>query len=133
MVNSMNKRTSIDMVNDKDLEFLTAKKMRNLRRRIVASEKPKEKSSRDIVSSRLADRGIEVLEIAEKYYPNQTSIIIKNLANVIENGGIKGSISGGELLGLFRQMGLRIHVKTSIQVKKDGKLVPLAEKLKLED
>lgn len=129
----MNKRTSIDMVNDKDLEFLTAKKMRDLRRRIVASEKPKEKSSRDIVTSRIVDRGMEVLEIAEKYYPNQTSIIIENLANVIKNEGIKGSISGGELLGLFRQMGLRIHVKTSIQVKKDGKLVPLAEKLKLED
>lgn len=129
----MNKRTSIDMVNDKDLEFLTAKKMRDLRRRIVASEKPKEKSSRDIVTSRIVDRGMEVLEIAEKYYPNQTSIIIENLANVIKNEGIKGSISGGELLGLFRQMGLRIHVKTSIQVKKDGKLVPLSEKLKLED
>ncbi len=129
----MNKRTSIDMVNDKDLEFLTAKKMRDLRRRIVASEKPKEKSSRDIVTSRIVDRGMEVLEIAEKYYPNQTSIIIENLANVIKNEGIKGSISGGELLGLFRQKGLRIHVKTSIQVKKDGKLVPLAEKLKLED
>ncbi|MFC1752325.1 double-stranded DNA-binding protein [Thermoproteota archaeon] len=129
----MNKRTSVDMVDDKDLEFLTAKKMRDLRRRIVASDKPIEKNSRDIVTSRIVDRGIEVLELAERYYPNQTSIIIENLANVIKKGELKGSISGGELLGLFRQMGFRISVETSIQVKKDGKLVPLAEKLKKED
>lgn len=129
----MNKRTSVDMVEDKDLEFLTAKKMRDLRRRIVASDKPIEKNSRDIVTSRIVDRGIEVLELAERYYPNQTSIIIENLAKVIKKGEIKGSISGGELLGLFRQMGFKIRVETSIQVKKDGKLVPLAEKLKKEE
>ncbi len=132
MVNSLNKRTSADMVDDKDLEFLTAKKMQNLRRKIVTSNKPIEKKSRDIVTSRIVDRGMEVLEIAERYYPTQTSIVIENLANVIRKGDIKGTISGGELLGLFRQMGFKIHIETSIKVKKDGKLVPIADKLKKE-
>ena len=123
------------MVSDKDLDFLTAKKMLDLKRRIAASGKPEAKpqSSRDIVASRMVDRGLEVLELAEKHYPEQVSIIVENLAGIIKKGGIKGFISGGELLLLFRQMGLRIHVETSIQVKKDGKLVPLKEKLKSED
>ena len=123
------------MVSDKDLDFLTAKKMLALKRRIAASGKPEAKpqSSRDIVASRMVDRGLEVLELAEKHYPEQVSIIVENLADLIKKGGINGFISGGELLWLFRQMGLRIHVETSIQVKKDGKLVPLKEKLKSED
>jgi len=123
------------MAEDKDIEFLTAKKMLNLRRRIAASNKPEEKeiSYRDIVTSKLIDRGLEVLELAEKQYPTQTDIIIKRLADVIKKGEIQGSISGGELLWLFRQIGLRIHVETSIRVKKDGKLVPLTDKLKSDD
>ena len=123
------------MVSDKDLDFLTAKKILDLRRRIAESEKPevKPKSSRDIVVSKMVDRGLEVLELAEKHYPEQVTIIVENLADIIRKGGITGFISGGELLWLFRQMGLRIHVETSIQVKKNGKLVPLKEKLKSED
>lgn len=123
------------MVSDKDLDFLTAKKMLDLRRRIAESKKPelKPKSSRDIVASKMVDRGLEVLELAEKHYPEQVTIIVENLADIIRKGGITGFISGGELLWLFRQMGLRIHVETSIQVKKDGKLVPLKEKLKSKD
>ena len=123
------------MVSDKDLDFLTAKRLLDLKRRIAASGKPevKPQSDRDIVSSRMIDRGLEVLELAEMHYPEQVSIIVENLAGIIKKGGIKGFISGGELLWLFRQMGLRIHVETSIQVKKDGKLVPLKEKLKSED
>ncbi len=123
------------MAEDKELEYLKAKKMLELRRKMAAAEKPKEKvkSSRDIVASRLVNRGLEVLELAEKYYPEKSTFIIKKLAELIETKGISGYISGGELLWLFRQLGLNIQVKTSIHVEKDGKLVPLTEKLKSED
>jgi DNA-binding TFAR19-related protein (PDSD5 family) len=123
------------MEEDKELEYLKAKKMLELRRKMAAAEKPKAKvkSSRDIVASKLVNRGLEVLELAEKYYPEKSTFIVKKLADLIETKGISGYISGGELLWLFRQLGLNIQVKTSIQVEKDGKLVPLTEKLKSED
>ncbi len=123
------------MEEDKELEYLKAKKMLELRRKMAVAEKPKEKvkSSRDIVASRLVNRGLEVLELAEKYYPEKSTFIVKKLAELIETKGISGYISGGELLWLFRQLGLNIQVKTSIHVEKDGKLVPLTEKLKSED
>lgn len=123
------------MEEDKELEFLRAKKMLELRRKMAAAEKTKEKekSSRDILVSRLVDRGVEVLELAEKYYPEKTALIVKKLAELITKGGVTGYISGGELLWLLRQLGLHIHVKTSIHVEKHGKLIPLTEKLKSED
>ncbi|HEY4699103.1 MAG TPA: hypothetical protein VIH27_01850 [Nitrososphaerales archaeon] len=117
------------MEQDKDLEILTMKKMLDIKRKISKADKPKEISSRDIVLSMLVDRGIEVLEIAEKHYPDKTKYVIDKLAELIKNGKVE-YISGGELLGLFRQLGLNIHVETSINVEKHGKLVPLADKLK---
>ncbi len=123
------------MADDKELEYLTAKKMLELRRRMVAAEKPKpkEKTSRDILVSKLVDRGSEVLELAEQYYPKKTAFIVDKLAEILKKGEVRGYISGGELLMLFRQLGLNIHVETSIHVKKHGKLVPLTEKLKPDD
>lgn len=121
------------MSEDKELERLTAKKMLELKRKMTPTEKPKEKSSRDLVASRLVDRGLEVLELAEKSYPEQTTLIVEKLAEVIRKGGIGGPISGGELLWLFRQLGLNIQVKTSILIENHGKLIPLTEKLKSED
>ena len=47
-----------------------------------------------------------------------------------EDGKINNSISGGELLSVFRNAGLRITVPTSISVSKDGKMTSLSDKLK---
>jgi len=120
---------------DKELEYLRAKKMLELRRKIAAAEKPKPKeaSNRDILVSKLRDRGLEVLETAEKYYPEKTALIIEKLAEALKNGSIAGPISGGELYWLFRQLGMPLNIPTSINIEKHGKLVPLTEKLKREE
>ena len=39
-------------------------------------------------------------------------------------------ISGGELLALFRAVGLNIRVNTTIKVEDKGKLISFSEKLK---
>ncbi len=120
------------MDNDKDLDLITAKKMMALRRRLV-TEKPKEKTDRDILLEKLVDRGSEVLEIAEQTYPKQTEIIVKKLAALIKDGSIAGYVSGGELLGLFRALRLPLRVETRIAIEKGGKLVSLQDKLKSGD
>ena len=51
------------------------------------------------------------------------------IIELIKNGKIQGSISGGELLSVFRNAGLRITVPTSISVSKDGKMTSLSDKL----
>ena len=128
---------------DDELEQLLAKKMKEMKQKMDASkakEQAREKameqrplSSRERLVSRLVDRGLEVLESAERYYPRETMLIIEKLIPLFESGRIRGTITGGELLALFRSLGMRVSVRTTISVQKDGKLVPFADKLKQVD
>jgi DNA-binding TFAR19-related protein (PDSD5 family) len=119
---------------DKDLELIRAKKMLELRKKLLKqSEEEKKPDPRSKVVSKLVDRGLDVLEAAEKAYPEETKLIVKKLAELIEQGYIQGYIRGGELLSLFRALGLRVSIETTISVLEDGKLVPLAEKFRRKD
>jgi DNA-binding TFAR19-related protein (PDSD5 family) len=119
---------------DKDLELIRARKMLELRKKLLKqSEEEKKADPRRILISRLIDRGLDVLEAAERAYPEETKIIVKRLAELIEQGYIQGYIRGGELLSLFRALGLHISVETTISVLEDGRLIPLAEKFRRKD
>ncbi len=131
------------MGGDDELDRLLAKKMKEMKRRMDASrakEGAKDKamqdkplSSRQRLVSRLVDRGLEVLQTAETGYPRETRIVIDKLIPLLESGRIKGTITGGELLALFRSLGMRVSVQTTISVQKHGKLVSFADKLKEGD
>jgi len=116
------------MNEDKELEMLKQKKIKELMKRI--ENQNKQDDPKQILISRLVDRGDEVLKIAETYYPKETEIIVNQLIELIKNRKINNSISGGELLSVFRNAGLRITVPTSISVSKDGKMTSLSDKLK---
>jgi DNA-binding TFAR19-related protein (PDSD5 family) len=96
----------------------------------VSSQQPRPKSSREIVSAYLYDRADEVLDLAYGQYPVQTEAIVTRIARLILSGEITSRISGGELLMLFRSVGLNIRVNTTIKVEDDGKLISFSEKLK---
>ncbi|HYY86482.1 MAG TPA: hypothetical protein VE594_05195, partial [Nitrososphaeraceae archaeon] len=76
------------------------------------------------------DRGDEVLQLAESQYPIQTEIIVKRIADLIKSGEIDSPISGGELLAIFRSVGLRVRVDTNIRIEDHGKFISFGEKLK---
>ncbi|MEW5840843.1 DNA-binding protein [Nitrososphaera sp.] len=124
---------------DPDIEIIKARKMRELREKAAAMEKAraaqqpaaaKKRTAKEIVMSYLYDRGDEVLNAAYAQYPAQTAAIVAKVAELIEAGEIQTRISGGELLSLFRSVGLRVRIDTSIKVEQDGKLVSFSEKLK---
>jgi DNA-binding TFAR19-related protein (PDSD5 family) len=122
---------------DPEIDIINARKLRELRERAAAMEKvkassqqPRPKSSREIVSSYLYDRADEVLDLAYGQYPVQTEAIVTRIARLILSGEITSRISGGELLMLFRYVGLNIRVNTTIKVEDDGKLISFSEKLK---
>jgi len=118
---------------DKDLELIRARKMLELRKKLLKQSEGEKADPRRILLSRLIDRGLDVLEAAERAYPEETKIVVKKLAELIERGYIQGYIRGGELLSLFRALGLHISVETTISVLEDGRLVPLAEKFRRKD
>ena len=114
---------------DEDLELLTARKIRELRRSISEKKKPKN-TDRDLVVSKLVDRGLEVLVLAESSYRTETEEIVKKIADMIRKRVLVGSISGGELLSVFRRLGMNINVKTTINIEDSGRFVSFAEKMK---
>ena len=119
------------MAEDADLKLLEQRKLEELRKRLKAAEPTakKEKTDREVVEAVLYDRGAEVLEAAYSFYPAETDRLVRELAGMIRTGRLKEKIGGGELLSIFRQLGLRFRMKTSIKVMDEGKLVDLSEKL----
>ncbi len=132
---------------DPEIDIINARKLRELREKAAALERAKAnqqqqqqqqsssstsrpKSSREILSPYLYDRADEVLDLAYGQYPVQTEAIVTRIARLILAGEITSRISGGELLMLFRSIGLKIRVNTTIKVEDNGKFVSFSDKLK---
>ena len=120
------------MDEDAELKLIEQRKLEAMRRRIrEANPPPKtEKTDREVVEGILYDRGDEVLAAAYGFFPAETARLVRELAGMAKAGRVAGKVSGGELYSIFRQLGLRFSLKTSIKVEDKGKLVDLSEKLK---
>ena len=126
---------------DKDLEMLKAKRLAEMQKNLssqqkqekIASlqeeQKDKKPSSREIVIKQLGYRGLEVLQNAEHQFPKETQIVLLKLSELISSGDITEVLDGGNLLALFRSIGIDVRMKTKINVEKDGKFVSLSDKL----
>jgi len=119
------------MEEDADLKLLERRKLEEMRRRMKAAAPPPkhEKTDREVVEGMLYDRGDEVLEAAYSFYPKETERLVKEIATMVREGRLTEKVAGGELLSIFRQIGLRFRLRTSIRVMDQGKLVDLSEKL----
>jgi DNA-binding TFAR19-related protein (PDSD5 family) len=125
---------------DPDIAIIKARKLKELWKHAAMEkskaarreheQKPITKTDKEIVSDYLYDRGGEVLSLAMTQFPTQTRIIIKRIADLIRLGEIQQRISGGELLALFRSIGINVRINTTIKIEDHGKLVSFAEKLK---
>ena len=120
------------MEEDADLKLLERRKLEAMRRRLksAAPVAKQEKTDRQVVEGMLYDRGDEVLDAAYSFYPAETENLVKEIASMIKDGRLAEKIAGGELLSIFRQLGLRFRMSTSIKVMDQGKLVDLSEKLR---
>ena len=94
-------------------------------------ERPPE-NSRDLLVGRLGFRGLEVLENAESQFPNETKVIVDKLSELIKTDELNEIIDGGQLLAVFRAVGLNVRMATKINVEQDGKFVSLSDKLRNE-
>jgi DNA-binding TFAR19-related protein (PDSD5 family) len=131
---------------DPDIAIIKARKMKVLREQAAELEKARierqrlqeskmqhKRSNREIISDYLYDRGEEVLKLAESQFPIQTKSLVSEIVELIRIGEIKQRISGGELLALFRSVGINVRVNTTIKIEDHGKLVSFADKLKQEN
>jgi DNA-binding TFAR19-related protein (PDSD5 family) len=123
---------------DSELEKLKAKRLAEMQQNISSQkqtppveeqEKKETKNPRDVVISYLGFRGTEVLENAESQFPADTKNIIEQLSKLIQSGEFNDKMDGGQLLSLFRSIGLNVRMNTKINVEQDGKFVSLSEKI----
>lgn len=126
------------MTEDSELERLKAKRLAEMQKNISTikqtpteekAEEEKKETSREIVLKSLGFRGEEVLQYAENQFPIETKSVIDQLAKLIQSGEFNEKVDGGQLLSLFRTIGLNIRMNTKINVEQDGKFVSLSEKL----
>jgi len=127
------------MDRDEEEERLLRKKLLELSRRRAQEQRPGParpapqpamKAPRQVLLERLFDRGEEVLRAAEAQFPYETAMIVEKLAELIRGNQITEPIRGGDLLALFRAVGLNVAFETSIRFEKDGRALSIAEKLK---
>jgi DNA-binding TFAR19-related protein (PDSD5 family) len=128
-------------MDDPDLELIKARKMKALKDQYASKEKEQKTrqqnelksvegpSERDFLLRYLYDRGNEVLDLAEKQFPFQTKVIIKRLNELIRYGEVS-KISGGDLLNVYRSLGLSIRINTNISISDHGETISFSEKLK---
>ncbi len=127
---------------DKELDLLKAKRLLEMKKNISLQQKKEElkatkqeqkastSNPREILIKQLGYRGLEVLQNAESQFPEETKLVIDKLADLIQSGEVTETIDGGKLLTLFRSIGIRVRVATTINIEQDGKLVSWSDKLK---
>ena len=127
---------------DSELERLKASRLAEMQKNIStqqttpdpkpADPKPAEsapENPRDSLLKILGFRGLEVLENAESQFPSETGMIVKKLSELVKTGEISETLDGGQLLALFRSVGLNVRMATKINIEQDGKFVSLSDKL----
>jgi len=119
-----------------DLAAIRLRKMQEFQRRMaMTQEKPqpaKETGPDDmtLVRSKLVNRGGEVLDAALVQYPQAANAVVSQIAKLYRSGKLKESIPGEELLLLFQDLGMRVHLETTISYIKDGKRVSLSDRFR---
>ncbi len=126
---------------DPDIRIINARKMKELQKQAAIQEKMKAmkqhenppQTDREIINTYLYNRGEEVLNLSEFQFPIQTKAVVKKIVELIKLGEINQRISGGELLALFRSVGMNVRVNTSIRIEDHGRLVSFSDKLRYEN
>jgi DNA-binding TFAR19-related protein (PDSD5 family) len=121
---------------DKELEQLKRKRLVEMQKNIsfkkkeeqIASAKKDKPSPREILLKHLGYRGLEVLQNAEYQFPRETKLVVDKLGDLIYSGDIDEQIDGGQLLALFRSVGINVRMETKINVEEDGKFISLSDK-----
>ncbi|MEM4649557.1 MAG: DNA-binding protein [Candidatus Bathyarchaeia archaeon] len=122
------------MSNDLTIELLKRKKLAELQKKFMAEKKEKVQDKKINVEEELkkvfVGRAWEVFQAAQIQYPEVTKKIGEWLAQLVNEGKIKKSISGEQLFLFFRRLGLNVKLKTEIRILEDGELRSLADKLR---
>ena len=122
------------MNDDSELERLKRQRLAEMQRRMNAKQQsevtPTKLGPKQILERVFVGRAWEVYNAARSQYPGIADQIFQELAALIQTGKLQGKITGEQLFGLLRQIGLDVHLDTKIQVLEHGELKSIADKFR---
>ena len=123
------------MNEDTELERLKRQRLAEMQKKISAKqEKAQAATSKpdpsNVLQKVFVGRAWEVYYAAKRQYPRIAEEILQELARLVQNGQLKGQITGEQLYGLLREIGLDVRLETKIQVLERGELKSLADKFR---
>lgn len=126
------------MPEDLELELMRMRRLAELQRRAALKktegERPAEEkrpeTPDEILQRVFVGRAWEVWSAAEHQYPAVTAKLKEAIAQLVSLKKITKPITGEQLMGVFRSIGLRVRLNTKIRILESGELKTIAEKIK---
>lgn len=122
------------MSDDSELEKLKRQRLAEMQRKMTAKQQaeapPAKLEPRQILERVFVGRAWEVYHAARAQYPGIADQVFQELAELVQSGRLRTKITGEQLFGLLRQIGLDVRLDTKIQVLEHGELKPIADKFR---
>jgi DNA-binding TFAR19-related protein (PDSD5 family) len=122
------------MSEDSELQKLKRQRLAEMQRRMTAKQQigtpPEKLEPRQILERVFVGRAWEVYHAARAQYPGIADQVFQELAALIQSGKLRTKITGEQLFGLLRQIGLDVRLDTKIQVLEHGELRSIADKFR---
>ena len=123
------------MGDDSELERLKRQRLAAMQKRLNAKQEQTAATSGKLDPVKILEkvfvgRAWEVYHATRRQYPTIADQLFQELAELVRLGRVKGQITGEQLYGLLRQIGLDVRLETKIQVLDHGELKPIADKFR---
>jgi DNA-binding TFAR19-related protein (PDSD5 family) len=123
------------MSGDTELERLKRQRLTEMQKKLSAKQQHAQGAGKrtdptSVLEKVFIGRAWEVYYAARRQYPGIAEQILAELAQLVEKGQLRGQITGEQLYGLLRQIGLDVRLETKIQVLEHGELKSIADKFR---
>ncbi len=123
------------MSEDNELERIKRQRLAEMQKSLAAKQDREASANSRLEPSQIlrrifVGRAWEVYNAAMRQYPQIAEQIFRELAQLVQAGQLRGPITGEQLYGLLRQIGLDVRLETKIQVLEHGELKSIADKFK---
>ena len=125
----------MNMSSDSELERLKRQRLAEMQKRLDAKQQQTKADPSNIDPTKILEkifvgRAWEVYYAARQQYPSIADQIFRELAELVRLGRVRGQITGEQLYGLLRQIGLDVRLETKLQVLDHGELKSIADKFR---
>lgn len=123
------------MSEDTELERLKRQRLAKMQKMISAKQQQAQAGANktdpsSVMQKVFVGRAWEVYYAAKRQYPRIAEQILQELAQLVQKGQLRGKITGEQLYGLLREIGLDVRLETKIQVLEHGELKSIADKFR---